>query len=149
MIVLPHLGKLSLQICPRINRLRKNKIPYCNFRIVFHTQCKLNNFLTFKDKITAFLRSGIIYKFKSGGCMLPILAKLSAISKSECVNNLEFLLLPERERKGITIQPQKNIIYFAIIHLILTIFPYSPATTMKLKYLNRESFNQQRLLSFE
>ena len=127
----------------------KNRLPYCNFRIVFQTRRKLIDFLIFKDKVSAFLHSGIVYKFKCSGSMLPILAKLSAISKSECVDTFEFLLLLEREWKGITILPWKNIIYFAIIHLILTIFPYSPATTMKLKYLNRESFNQQRLLSFE
>ena len=32
----------------------KNKLPHCNF--------------TFKDKIPVFLRSGIVYKFKCGGC---------------------------------------------------------------------------------
>ena len=56
--------------------------------------------------------------------MLPIMAKLSSILKSECVNSLEFLLLLEREWHGITILPQKSMIYFAIIHLVLTIFPY-------------------------
>ena len=29
-IGLPYLGKLSLQICTRINRIMKNKLPYCN-----------------------------------------------------------------------------------------------------------------------
>ena len=56
--------------------------------------------------------------------MLPITAKLSAILKSEFVNTLKFLLLLEKERKGITILSLKNIIYFKIIHLVLTIFPY-------------------------
>ena len=31
MIVLPYLGKLSLQIHTRINRVMKNKLPHCNF----------------------------------------------------------------------------------------------------------------------
>ena len=51
MIILPYLGKLSLQICTRINCVMKNKLPHCNFRIVFQTKCKLINFFTFKDKI--------------------------------------------------------------------------------------------------
>ena len=63
-IVLAYLGKHSLQIPSRINRLMKNKIPQCNFRVVFQTKCKLINFFTFKDKIPVFLRSGIVYKFK-------------------------------------------------------------------------------------
>ena len=68
MIVIPYLGKISFQICTRINRVMKNKLSRCNFRIVFQAKCKLINFLTFKDKIPVFLRSGIVYKFKCGGC---------------------------------------------------------------------------------
>ena len=68
MIVRPYLGKLSLQICTRINCVMKNKLPHCNFRILFQIECNLINFFTFKDKIPIFLRSGIVYKFKCGGC---------------------------------------------------------------------------------
>ena len=68
MIVLPYLGKLSLQIRTRINRVMRSKLPHCNLRIVFQTKCKLINFFTFKDKIPVFLCSGIVYKFKCGGC---------------------------------------------------------------------------------
>ena len=68
MIVLPYLGKLLLQIRTRINRVMRNKLPHCNLRIVFQTKCKLIHFITFKDKIPVFLRSGIVYKFKCGGC---------------------------------------------------------------------------------
>ena len=31
MIVLPYLGKFSLQIRTRINRVMKNKLPHCSF----------------------------------------------------------------------------------------------------------------------
>ena len=68
MIVLPYLGKLSLQIHTRINRVMRNKLPHCNLRVVFQTKCKLINFFTFKDKTPAFLRSGIVYKLRCGGC---------------------------------------------------------------------------------
>ena len=67
-IGLPYLGKLSLQIRTRINRIMKNKLPYCNIRFVFQTKCKISNFFTFKDKIPSFLRSGIVYKFQCGSC---------------------------------------------------------------------------------
>ena len=62
-IALPYLGKLSLQIRTRINRMMKNKLRYCNIRFVLQTKCKISNFFTFKDKILSFLRSGIVYKF--------------------------------------------------------------------------------------
>ena len=67
-IALPYFGKLLLQIRTRINWLMKNKLPHYNFRIVFQSKCKLINFYAFKDKITIFLRSGIVYKFKCDGC---------------------------------------------------------------------------------
>ena len=45
-ITLPYLGKLSLQIRTRINRIMKNKLPYCNVQFVFQTKCKISNFFT-------------------------------------------------------------------------------------------------------
>ena len=59
----PYLGKLSLQIRTRINRIMKNKLRYFNIRIVFQTKCKISYFFTFKDKIPSFLLSGIVHKF--------------------------------------------------------------------------------------
>ena len=69
MIVLPYMGKHSLQIRSRINRAEKNQLPYCNLRIIFQTKYKSINFFTFKDKFlfSFSLRSGIVYKFKCGG----------------------------------------------------------------------------------
>ena len=46
----------------------RNKLPHCNLRIVFQTKCKFINFFTPKEKIPVFLRSGIVHKFKCGGC---------------------------------------------------------------------------------
>ena len=45
-----------------------NELPCCNFRTVFHTNCKLINFFTFRDRILVFIPSDIAFKFKSGGC---------------------------------------------------------------------------------
>ena len=67
-ITLPYLGKLSLQICTRINRIMKNKLPYCNVQFVFQTKCKISNLFTFKDKIPLVLHSGIVYKFQCSSC---------------------------------------------------------------------------------
>ena len=63
-IGLPYLGKLSLQIRTRTNRIMKNKLPYCNIRFFFQSRCKISNFFTFKDKIP----SVIVYKFQCGSC---------------------------------------------------------------------------------
>ena len=62
------MGKLSLHIRPRINRIMKNKLPYCNIQFAFQTKCNISNFFTFKDKIPLFLLSDIVYKFQCGSC---------------------------------------------------------------------------------
>ena len=45
----------------------KDKVPPCNIRFVFQTKCKINIFFTFKNKISSFLHSSIVYKFQCGG----------------------------------------------------------------------------------
>ena len=56
--------------------------------------------------------------------MLPIMVEISTILKSDYVKTLKLLLLLERKWKGMTILRWRNIIYFAIIDLVLIIFPY-------------------------
>ena len=70
MTVLPYLGKLLLQIRTRVDRVIRNKLPYCNLKIVFQTKCKLIIFLHSKIPvcIPVFLRSVIAQKFKCRGC---------------------------------------------------------------------------------
>ena len=100
MIVLPYLGKLSLQIRTRINRVMKNKLPHCNFRIVFQSKCKLINFFTFKDKIPIFLRSGIVYKFKCGGCNATYYGKTKTRFKVRMCQHLGVSALTGKRVKG-------------------------------------------------
>ena len=124
----------------------------CKFIIftknVFYIKTAISNFFTFKDKIPSFLRSGIVYRFQCGSCnatyygktkryfnvlalftnfsvvaaMLPIMAKLSVILRSECANTWEFLHSLGKELKVMMIPPLKNIFYSAITHLNLKIF---------------------------
>ena len=133
MIVLPYLCKLSLQIRTRINLVMKNKLPTAIFELYSRLSTSWSIFLHSKTKFLLSYVLALFINLSAVAAMLSIMAKLSAILKSECVNALEFLLSLERDWKGITILPQKNIIYFAIIHLILTIFPEYPAITMTSK----------------
>ena len=97
MIIRPYLGQPSLQSRNRINRVMENKLAHRNLQIVFWSNCKFINFFTFKDKIPILLRSGIVYKFKCGGCNAIYYGKTKPILKSEIVNTLKFLLLLERK----------------------------------------------------
>ena len=100
MIVLQYFSKLSLQVCTRINRVIKNKLPHCNFRIVFQTKCKLINFFTFKDKIPVFLRSGIVYKFKCSGCNATYYVKTQRHLKVRICEHLGDSALTGKRVKG-------------------------------------------------
>ena len=120
-IALPYLGKFSLQIHTRINRIRNNKLSYCNIWIVFQTKCKISNFVHLKTKCHRSYVLALFTNFSVVAAMLPITAKLSVILKSECVNTWEFLHSLGRELKVITIRPLKNIFYSVITHLILKI----------------------------
>ena len=116
MTVLPYLGKLSLLIRTIVDRVIRNKLHYCNLKIVFQTKCKLIIFFCIQRFLFAFLFFYVLSLFRNLSAvavMLPIVAKLSAILKSECLNTFEFLLLLERKCKWIT-----------IINLVLLIFPY-------------------------
>ena len=67
-IILPFLGKMSLEIRNKINHLIRSNTPYCRARVIFRSNCRLNMLFSFKDKISLFLRSNMVYKFKCGRC---------------------------------------------------------------------------------
>ena len=132
-IALPYLGKLSLQIGTRINRVMKNKLPYCNTPFVFLTKCKISNFFTFRDKILSFLRSGIVYKFHCGSRSSTYLLRQTKrhfkVRMSQ--NTWEFLHSLGDELKVMLILSLKNIFYSAITHLSLKISQFlSPTTSL-------------------
>ena len=108
-IALPYLSKLSLQIRTRINRIMKNKLPYCNIQFVFQTKCRISCNATYYGKTKSHL------------------------VKSECVNTCEFLHSLGKELKVTMILPLKNVFYSAITHLILDISQFLQPTTTTLK----------------
>ena len=99
-ITLPYLGKLSLQIRTRINRIMKNKLPYCNVQFVFQTKCKISNLFTFKDKIPLVLRSGIVYKFQCGSCNATYYGKTKRHFKVRMCEHLGISALTGKRVKG-------------------------------------------------
>ena len=98
-ITLPYLGKLSLQIRTRINRIMKNKLPYCNVQFVFQTNCKISND-KIKDKIPSVLRSGIVYKFQCGSCNATYYDKTKRHFKVRMCEHLGISALAGKRIKG-------------------------------------------------
>ena len=95
-----YLGKLSLQIRTRTNRIMKNKLRYCNIRFVLQTKCKISTFFTFKDKIPSLLRSGIVYKFLCGSCNATYYGKTKRHFKVRMCKHLGISALTGKRVKG-------------------------------------------------
>ena len=78
----------------------RNKLSHCNSRIVFQIKCKLINFITFKHKIPVFLRSGIVNKFKRGGCDASYYGKTKRHFKVRMCKHLGVSALTGKRVKG-------------------------------------------------
>ena len=81
-------------------------------------------FFTLKDKIPVFLRPGIVYKFKCAGCTATYYGKTKRHFKVKMCECFGVSALTGRELKRTAILLANDIMYFVIIYLALTIFPY-------------------------
>ena len=149
MIVLPYLGKLSLQIRTTINRVMKSKLSHCNFWIAFTSKCRLNNFFTFKGKIPIFWRSGIVYKFKCGGCNATYYGKTKRHFKVRMCEHLGVSALTGKRVKGENNSAVKEHHLFCNHSSGFDDFSILASNNNDLKVTVMESLNQQRLSSFE
>ena len=68
LIVLPFLGTSSLKIRSRLREFFRNKFPAWELRMIFKAEVRLSSFFRFKDAIPKYLQSGLVYRFKCGGC---------------------------------------------------------------------------------
>ena len=64
----------------------KNKPPYCNIQSVFHLSAKLVTFLHLKTKFCCYFVLALFTNFTAVAVVLPILAELDFILRSECGN---------------------------------------------------------------
>ena len=101
--------------------------------LFFRLSARLVTFLHLKTKFHRSYVLALFTNFSVVAAMLPIMAKLSVILKSECANTWEFLHSLGKELKVMMIPPLKNIFYSTITRLILKIPQFLQATTMTLK----------------
>ena len=92
LILLPYLGKLSLQICTRINRIMKSELSYCNFQVAFQAKCKLINFSHSRN--SCFLTFWDCLIFKCGGYTATYYGKSKHHFKVRMCENLRVSALP-------------------------------------------------------
>ena len=65
---LPFVGSTSFQISKKLKKLFTDKLTFCNLKIVFMSPITLKDFFIFRDKLRKILLSGLVYKYKCGGC---------------------------------------------------------------------------------
>ena len=94
----------------------KNKLPYCNIRFAFQTKCKISNIFTFKDKIPAFLRSGIVYKFQCGSCNGTYYGKTKGHFKVRMCEHLGISALTGKIVKGDDDSAIKELLFILQSH---------------------------------
>ena len=99
----------------------------------FRLSTRLVTCLHLKTKFHCSYILALFTNFSVVAAVLPIMAKLSVILNSECVNSSEFLHSLGKELKVMMILPLKNIFYSAITQLILKISQFLQPTTTTLK----------------
>ena len=127
------MGKLSLHIRPRTNGIMKKNSHTVISNLLSRLSATLVTFLHLETKFHRSYFLILFTNFNVVAAMIPIMAKLGVILKSECADTLGFLHSLEKELKVRMIPPLKNIIYSGISLLILKISQSLQPTTMTLK----------------
>ena len=93
----------------------------------------LVTFLHLKREFRCSYVLALFTNFNVVAAMLPTMAKLNVILKSECLNTWNFQHPLGKELKGMTILLLKKINYYALTRLILTIYRFSLPTITALE----------------
>ena len=74
-ISLEYLGKHSLEVKKKLEKIISDQIPFCKISVVFSSKTKIKDFFSFKDKIHKNLKSLVLYKFKCSDCNITYIGK--------------------------------------------------------------------------
>ena len=61
-LLLPYLGKLSLELRATLRRTIERDLSYCKLKVIFRSRCRRKTLFQFKDSLEKKIRSGIIYR---------------------------------------------------------------------------------------
>ena len=67
-VVLPYLGKLSLEVRSRLKKYVNKHISNVKLMVIFRSQRRLKTLFRFKDSLPEELQSFVVYKFTCGAC---------------------------------------------------------------------------------
>ena len=69
----------------------------CNLKIVFPSPVTVKSFFTFKNKLSEILLSGLVYKYKCGGCNATYYGKTKRHFKFRICEHLDISHLTEKK----------------------------------------------------
>ena len=87
-VKLPFLGSTSFQIRKKLQKLFSDKLTSCNLKMVFTSLVRVKSFFTFQNKLPKMLLSGLVYKYKCGGCNATYYGKTKSHSKAQICEHL-------------------------------------------------------------
>ena len=68
LVVLPFLGTFFLNLRKHLHKLVNKSLPQCNIKVIFQSKNWLSSLFKFKDSISLYFRSHLIYKFQCSNC---------------------------------------------------------------------------------
>ena len=74
-IVLPYLGKLSLEIRNRLRKYVNKYTSNCSLMVIFNSGRRLRNIFKFKDTLPDALQSFVVYRYSCGTCNSSYIGK--------------------------------------------------------------------------
>ena len=74
-ILLPYLGSVSNKVKRNLRLLTKKHLPSSNITVIFKSPSRLSSVFNFKDKLPAYLVSGVIYKYTCSSCNATYVGK--------------------------------------------------------------------------
>ena len=73
--VLPFLGKKSLQLRSRLVNSVNKTVRFCNLKVVFRSQLKLNTLFRFNHSLNKKIRSFLVYRYTCSNCNITYYGK--------------------------------------------------------------------------
>lgn len=105
-IVLPFLGRFSIDLRRNLRKFLKNAYPHINFRFAFVTVEKIGSRFKIKQQLPIELLSNVVYKFKCHRCDAAYIGKSS---RNFGIRRGEHLGLSIRTGKAIKPDPNSSI----------------------------------------
>ena len=102
MIVLPYLGKSSLELRHRLRKYVNKHISNCKLLVIFRSQRRLSTMFRYKDVMPSDLSSYILYRYTCGTCNSSYIGKTDRHCHIRWCEHLKITTMKRRPSKSKT-----------------------------------------------